>query len=97
MEFEYPDDGSDDTASDCARHYDCRDCEWLMDALRDLEQQRREITDTHQKEIRDCESNSPGSLADREQRFSSRMKTLERRRNSTLDVLAKHQVLEHRG
>ena len=96
MNFEGPDYDSGENMADCPDgHYDCKDCEWLMDAVRDLEEQRRETMEAHNREISLFGKMSPAEFAQCEKRFLSRMNTLELRRNSSLDVLAKHQALEH--
>jgi hypothetical protein len=72
----------------------CEDCKWLVDAVRDLEQQRREATDQRSREVGFL-SKVSSEIVRGEEVFLSKMKTLELRRNAALDVLAKHQELEH--
>ena len=74
-------------------HY-CADCEVLTDALRDLEQQRRETQDSRYREVISA-SDSLNHALNGENAYLARMKILERRRNCALEVLLKHQSLEH--
>jgi hypothetical protein len=64
-------------------------------AVLDLEQQRRELTHprTHGT---GAFASVAGNSALSEELFFSNMRALDRRRNAALDVLAKHQQLEHR-
>lgn len=73
----------------------CEDCRILTDALRDMEEQRREIED---------ERISTSSLLNRggtelfirdEEDYLGKLWKLQRRRDSVLEVLLKHQRLEH--
>jgi len=72
----------------------CEDCKWLTDAVRDLEQQRREVIDQCSREIGFL-SKVSGEVTRVEEIFLTKMRTLDHRRNAALDVLAKHQQLEH--
>ena len=87
-------DESEDPIDNPDRNRYCEDCKWLTDAVRDLEQQRREAIDQRNREAASA-SQSFAELVSGEELFISRMKTLDHRRNAALDVLAKHQQLEH--
>lgn len=71
----------------------CGDCACLIEALREVEQQCREAED-------ECLQLEPGN-AETEQRIAraerqlEKIKKLEHRRNCALEVLLKHQALEH--
>lgn len=93
MEDDYSDSDSDDPRETASRY--CEDCRVLTDALRDMEQQRREAEDQHYR-------NSPlslggiGPLSCEEDAHQAKLNKLLRRRDCALEVLLKHQSLEHR-
>jgi len=93
MSFEYEDESEDPIDNPGGTRY-CEDCKWLTDAVRDLEQQRRELIDQFSREIGPL-SKTSGDIARVEETFRAKMRTLDHRRNAALDVLAKHQQLEH--
>jgi hypothetical protein len=72
----------------------CENCKWLTEAVRDFEQQRREAMDQYSHDMV-LLSKFSGDLGRSEELFLSKMRTLEHRRDAALDVLAKHQQLEH--
>lgn len=95
MSFEYDDyDESEDSVDNPHDNSYCEDCKWLTDAVRDLEQQRREAIDQCSRELGSLSKFSE-EFGRTEERFLARMRTLDHRRNAALDVLAKHQQLEH--
>jgi hypothetical protein len=95
MSFEYDNGGeSEDPTDDLYGNQYCEDCKWLTEAVRDLEQQRREAIDQRNREAA-LPFQSPDELVSGEKLFIVRMRALEHRRNAALDVLAKHQQLEH--
>lgn len=77
-----------------ARH--CTDCEVLTEALRDAEQQCREAEDGRNVEAAVTASTKMNPLLCEENEYLARIKKLEHRRNCALEVLLKHQLLEHR-
>jgi hypothetical protein len=71
----------------------CVDCDFLIEALRDLEAQCREAED----QFAVCSTGMTGEQWQRVQsERSARLSKLEYRRNCALDILFKHQELEHR-
>jgi hypothetical protein len=74
----------------------CTDCDVLTEALRDLEQQCREAEDGRILEVLWLASKNPNQLLSEENAYLVRIKKLEHRRNCALEVLLKHQSLEHR-
>ncbi len=72
----------------------CEDCKWLTEAVRDLELQRREAVDQYSHDVVILTKFS-GNLERSEELYLSKMRTLDHRRDAALDVLAKHQQLEH--
>jgi hypothetical protein len=79
---------------DNSRH--CDDCDVLVEALRDNEQQCREAED-ERAGISRClvkAENPDGSFLEEQAHFA-KMKKLEHRRDCALEVLLKHQKLEH--
>jgi hypothetical protein len=95
MSFKYDDyDESEIPIDNLDGNRYCEDCKWLTEAVRDFEQQRREVMHQHSRGIGPF-SKFSGDLAGSEELFFSKMSTLDHRRNAALDVLAKHQQLEH--
>jgi len=74
----------------------CTDCDILTKALRDAEQQCREAEDRRNLEVAASTSRKLSQLRCAEDAYLARMKKLEHRRNCALEVLLKHQSLEHR-
>jgi hypothetical protein len=62
--------------------YGCRQCEYLMEALREFEAQCREAEDN-------CD------LQTGEEAYLARLRKLEHRRDCALEVLLRHQAIEH--
>jgi hypothetical protein len=71
----------------------CEDCRVLTEALRDMEQQCREAEDERFREIR--LRGDADAVGREEERYIAKLSKLERRRDSALEVLLKHQRLEH--
>jgi hypothetical protein len=71
----------------------CGDCELLTEALRDLEMQCREAEN---EQIRALSNFCYEDASHMEENYSLKIKKLEHRRNCALEVLIKHQQLEHR-
>jgi hypothetical protein len=69
----------------------CGDCQVLMEALRDAEQQCREAEDA--KSIFSIKISE--HLLDDEREYFAKIAKLEQRRNCALEVLLKHQRQEH--
>jgi hypothetical protein len=87
--------------ADCVDEYDsynerhCSECEVLTEALRDLEQQCREAEDQRLRVGVFDSSTSYGNLLREEEAYFARIQKLELRRDYALEVLLKHQQLEH--
>jgi hypothetical protein len=73
----------------------CEDCRWLLEAVRDLEQQRCDAIEQRSQKL-GFRSKLSDEFVRREELFLSKMRALESRRNAALDVLAKHRQLDHR-
>jgi hypothetical protein len=73
----------------------CTDCDILIDALRDFEQQCREAEDRRHQDLALLVSKNQNELLREERTYLERLKKLEHRRNCALEVLLKHQSLEH--
>ncbi|HEX5316207.1 MAG TPA: hypothetical protein VFX22_06100 [Candidatus Kapabacteria bacterium] len=73
----------------------CIDCDVLTEALRDLEQQCREVEDSRNAETTSLSQKTFDEMLLREEQFVNRLKKLEYRRNCALEILIKHQRLEH--
>jgi hypothetical protein len=73
----------------------CEDCKWLLEAVRDLEQQRCAAIEKRSRTV-GLLSKFSDEFVRREDLFLSKMRTIEHRRNAALDVLAKHRQLDHR-
>ena len=73
----------------------CSECEMLTEALRDLEQQCREAEDQRLREGVLDSSKSYSNVLREEEMYVARIQKLELRRNYALEVLLKHQQLEH--
>jgi hypothetical protein len=69
------------------------DCTWLMEALRDSESELREAERCRAGAFLNDQMIDTAWLD--ENAFLAKIAKLERRRNAMLDVLAKHQQLEH--
>lgn len=73
----------------------CIDCDVLTEALRDLELQCREVEDNRNIQAASSAQSSFDELLLREVQFVNKLKKLEYRRNCALEMLIKHQRLEH--
>ena len=71
----------------------CGDCELLTEALRDYEMQCREAEDDHMHALCGFAGADVDAVDDF---YLAKIKKLEHRRDCALDVLLKHQRLEHR-
>jgi len=71
---------------DLDRH--CGDCDVLTDALRNFEQQRRQAEDERWRQ--------PDGSDEGDEAYLAKLKALEHLRDCALEVLLKHQSLEHR-
>ena len=88
-------DDSNELANDERASYTCSDCEYLLEALLDMEQQCREAEDQRFRELEASVEENCEIRIQEEDQFEVRMKKLERRRDFALEVLTKHQMLEH--
>jgi hypothetical protein len=79
-----------------ARPRYCEDCRVLTEALRDMEQQCRETEDGRYRGLSLPSSSSVDVLTREEDAYLARLSKLQRRRDCALEVLLKHQSLEHR-
>ena len=77
-----------------SRH--CTDCDVLTEALRDMEQQCREAEDERFRDISLSSKKSSERLIVEEDAYQARLNKLQHRRDCALEVLLKHQSLEHR-
>ena len=93
MEYE-EDDSIIEDSLDSSDGY-CEECKWLMEAVRDFEQQRREVEDQRMRDAEASVGKTPEEVVRDEMLFLAKSRKLEYRRNAALDVLAKHQQLEH--
>ncbi len=76
----------------------CEDCDVLLEALRDAEQQCREFEDAGARVAeRSWAAGFSDELLQEENDRLARLRKLERRRDCALDVLLKHQRLDHSG
>jgi len=78
-----------------ARPRYCEDCRVLTEALRDMEQQCREAEDGSYREFPSSRGGID-ALTRAEDAYLARLNKLQRRRDCALEVLLKHQILEHR-
>ena len=74
----------------------CADCEILTEALRDIERERREAEDEENERLFSGSITAQQELLRDEKDYLTRMKKLEHRRDCALEVLFKHQQLEHK-
>jgi hypothetical protein len=77
-------------------HY-CEGCKILTDALRDMELQCREAEDERTQQASAHSRKSGSQLDYDEETFLTKLAKLERRRDFALEVLLRHQSLEHRS
>jgi len=91
---DYADDDLDETCESRWRY--CEDCRILTDALRDMEQQCREAEDKRFRESDFLRRATSSRSLDDEQAYLTNLAKLQRRRDSALEVLLKHQSLEHK-
>lgn len=80
---------------DRSSEYDCSECNYLLEALRDMEQQCREVETARFDELKYRSETSYDQLVGKEHVYQIRMKALEQRRDYALELLMKHQRLEH--
>ena len=73
----------------------CEDCTILIEALRDMEQQCREAEDESLRTDSFLSFRETEILVRDEQAYLARLEKLQRRRNCALELLLKHQALEH--
>ena len=73
----------------------CEDCRVLTEALRDMEQQCRELEDGRYRGLSLSSSKTADLLTREEDAYQARLSKLQRRRDCALEVLLKHQGLEH--
>ena len=73
----------------------CIDCDVLTETLRDLEEQCREVEDSRNAGAIFSPQKTFDEMLFREEQFVNRLKKLEYRRNCALEILIKHQRLEH--
>jgi hypothetical protein len=73
----------------------CGDCDVLMEALRDAERQCREAENESARRSLSFTRSLNDLAYDEDKEYISRLKRLERRRDCALEVLLKHQQLEH--
>jgi hypothetical protein len=84
-------DRLEDQSSEC----DCSECNCFLEALRDMEQQCREAENARFRELEARSEMTCEQLIHEGHLYQIRMQTLERRRDYALELLAKHQRLEH--
>jgi hypothetical protein len=75
--------------------FDCSECNYFLDALRDMEQQCREAENSRFRELQCRSEMTYDQLIHEEHVYQVRMQTLEQRRDYALELLMKHQRLEH--
>ena len=73
----------------------CTDCDILIDALRDMEQQCREAEDERFRDLSVFSTKSFDRLNFEEDEYQEKLNRLQHRRDCALEVLLKHQSLEH--
>lgn len=73
----------------------CGDCETLTEALRDLEQQCREVEDGRMSIVPNLWRRDSDASFNEEEEYLARLKKIEHRRDCALEVLLKHQRMEH--
>ena len=96
MEYEERQDSYGDDSSDNSDEVGyCEECKWLMDAVRDYEQQCREAENQRANDTNLFDQVVTERIVGNETLFLAKIRRLERRRDAALDVLAKHQQLEH--
>lgn len=81
--------------SEESAHFKCGECEILMEALRDAEQQCREAEDDRAFIAMGESVPKFAEPWDDECLYFNRLRKLERRRDCAFEVLLKHQRLEH--
>jgi len=77
-------------------NHSCGDCAVLTEALRDIEQQRREAEDEHLLKMATSTNRDAERLSAEDDLHQRKLNKLLRRRDCALEVLLKHQSLEHR-
>lgn len=92
------DDHSHDYLEDASetRFRYCEDCLVLMDALRDMEQQCREAEDEGLHKSSSSYRRENRTLDNQEEFYLAKLGKLQRRRDAALEVLLKHQSIEHK-
>jgi len=84
-----------DHASEARFRY-CEDCLVLMDALRDMEQQCREVEDESLHASSSLYRRENQTLDNQDELYLAKLGKLQRRRDAALEVLLKPQSIEHR-
>lgn len=93
MKDDYADDYLRETYETRLRY--CEDCRVLTDALRDMEQQCCEAEDERYRDSPFCSGSDIDALTREEDAYLAKLSKLQRRRDCALEVLLKHQGLEH--
>ncbi len=91
MKGDYSDDDPREAYE--ARPRYCEDCRVLTEALRDMEQQCREAEDEAYRDF--TNSRDVDEMTREEDAYLAKLSKLQRRRDCALEVLLKHQGLEH--
>jgi len=87
---------NDDLKEGYERSRYCEDCLVLTDALRDMEQQCREAEDERYRDLPNLKRDIDALIRE-EDAYLAKLCKLQRRRDCALEVLLKHQGLEHVG
>ncbi|MFI5114019.1 MAG: hypothetical protein ACHP7J_02660 [Terriglobales bacterium] len=87
-------DASEDAIDNSNGNRYCENCKWLLEAVRDLEQQRCDAIEQRSRRLGFL-SKFSDEFVRREELFLSKMRAIEQRRKAALDVLAKHRQLDH--
>jgi hypothetical protein len=75
----------------------CGDCRVLTEALQDIEQQCREAEDERFQDFSASLTLNVDELTRQEDAYLAKLSKLQHRRNCALEVLLKHQSLEHKS
>jgi hypothetical protein len=91
------DDNADEYRKDTTetRFRYCEDCRILTEALRDMEEQRREAEDERLRGGSLSPSDDIDALDRANEAYMEKLRKLEHRRDCALEVLFKHQALDH--
>ena len=93
MRYDYEEEDSDQPSENDGAY--CEDCRVLTDALQDMEQQCREAEDEGVKAHNFSRCADQEAAIRGEEIYLAKILKLQRRRDSALEVLLKHQRLEH--